>query len=791
MEFNNICAICFEYIAPKNIPIKFDCFHMICLKCFPYIAFNLLSNFNFSLNCRLLDSFEEKHTCPLCNKGKALQELSENQLYFLQNKGNFNTLEPQEMPICNLCYKKKGNFFCHICHKNNEKEGIMCVECAKTFHLYASKKNHLMTPIKEYLQNQKKNGCSCQKKKVDFYCVQCVCFSCQDCFEKSHKKHHFNSIGEITSKIERVPQNLLKNSMKSLLGSFKNEKNKLFKMIKTIIADEQKSFLNEIEPLIQKLIKFLELIKKQRRESFYFEMSKIKKKINLIDVSLTVFAQYANRNFSNSLTEELQILKDFSKNIDPMAGIEEETILNFNFKHDLTLKSEIRTRMQENIAIKNQLCFEEIQEITTKLGSLLKNFPLNTFKSDETIFNSSPLHIFQQDPLIIGKGCFNSWVMKSFLSCVFNIDNESYLAYAGCEEKKDSFSLIIYNISTRQRCHSIKLNPLNSYIQVVSTFPQNNNESTQKIKLLYVANCKGTVKCFDISSKSGKKFQELSAFQTDVKSDIVSVMIFEDKYKEIDDKSCIYAIVAFQNNIIMMYRLLANNAKNLEGSWEKFKKIKGLSKTCYTLNSFYDDFRSKTYLFFGFFEIPIQIYHLKENSWEKLTDNNSNNIILSMNFYFVKNPLGYYKRYLIYTQYESNEIIICDIDNKSIIKRIAIPNSHSVIDLLVWKCSPNTSANIHQSTRNGLETYLLVATRETYKGNKKGSLNIFTVEQDLSCVLKKSMSHEISPVNLIKAKVSLNNNKDSIFQNEKDTLIVIHGYGSNSSIALYEDKYGY
>ena len=116
----------------------------------------------------------------------------------------------------------------------------------------------------------------------------------------------------------------------------------------------------------------------------------------------------------------------------------------------------------------------------------------------------------------IEKGSFASWGLKSSFSCAFIINNETYLAWSGYDN--DSSPLMIYNLSTKNRVHSIILDNSSgnsSRIQVVSTFPKYSNEASSTLKWLYAANCKGTVKFFDISWRSENKFQEVSTFQTD------------------------------------------------------------------------------------------------------------------------------------------------------------------------------------------------------------------------------------------------------------------------------------
>lgn len=140
MEPNTYCQICYEEIIQETYIIKFDCLHIICLKCYPYIAFDLLSSSQYLLNQRLLESFEQQYTCPVCTKGKALRNSREINAEFLKEHVNLKKREAQKIPICNLCNEKEANKFCEICHDN--KEGFSCEDCGKANHSFANKKKN-------------------------------------------------------------------------------------------------------------------------------------------------------------------------------------------------------------------------------------------------------------------------------------------------------------------------------------------------------------------------------------------------------------------------------------------------------------------------------------------------------------------------------------------------------------------------------------------------------------------------------------------------------------------------
>lgn len=271
-------------------------------------------------------------------------------------------------------------------------------------------------------------------------------------------------------------------------------------------------------------------------------------------------------------------------------------------------------------------------------------------------------------------------------------------------------------------------------------------------------------------------------------------MVFKDQFYEIDGSSSfIYAIVTFENNAIMMYRYSDMNGR-MKGTWEKFREIEGLGKICATINYFYDEIGSKTYLFFGFWGIPMRIYNLRENSWNQKIifpiDEKKYSFVSSINFIFMKSLIGRMdKKYVVYTHYDSNLINIADIDSGKIVQQLFIPNTHSISDLLVWNCSDY--ANIQQNQKKTSAIYLVVASRETNSLYGKGSLNILSLEENMSFVLKKSLRNDISPVNLMKTKVGLEKNMVNTkkeFQEEKEVLVVISGYKSKSSIAIYKKK---
>lgn len=241
-------------------------------------------------------------------------------------------------------------------------------------------------------------------------------------------------------------------------------------------------------------------------------------------------------------------------------------------------------------------------------------------------------------------------------------------------------------------------------------------------------------------------------------SNLNAVVVFKDKFKEID-RNCpgIYAVLAYGYDGIRICKFFTND----KGSWwEMYRQIR-VKEECYTLKYFYDEMASKTYIFFGFSKGPIRIYNLKINYWEKnifpMADNKKG-YITSINFFFIN-----FKKYVIFTQESSNLIKIGDIDNGEIVQEIAIPNADSNFDLLVWNCLDHT--NVMQTKKKSSKIYIIVASmknlKDVYNNNKGsvGSVNILSLEQEMSFVLRKSLPNDVYPISLIKAKVIFKNNE--------------------------------
>lgn len=250
MEHNKICQICNELFEDTSMRIEFDCSHTICFKCYPYIALNLLSHSNFSLDCRLLDSFKKRYSCPCCKKGKALEKSSKIHESFLKMRPNF---DKTKNILCYLCKENNATKICNVCQVHYE--GILCDEFAIASHSFQKKREHKLFSIdiegiKNYCCFSKKNN------EFKFYCEDCSIFVCSNCCEKSHRRHSPNKNEEILCQIENIHKDLLEKTMKSLRESFKYSKNNFFAKFKNYNCRKRKAFSEENREIDSKTNKF-------------------------------------------------------------------------------------------------------------------------------------------------------------------------------------------------------------------------------------------------------------------------------------------------------------------------------------------------------------------------------------------------------------------------------------------------------------------------------------------------------------------------------------------------------
>lgn len=770
------CSLCHEMICNKSEELVFDCTHILCLKCFPYIAINILSNSQFILEWDILQSFNCEYFCPLCEKGKISMNSFENLSNFLQMQ-LINPCSPNRVPFCDLCHQNKATKYCQECEEK-ANEGVICDVCCKALHSVGIKQKHKLSPLGKYPIEQQQHRCLCnQKKRIKVFCENCKIFICNECRNHFHSGHDSKEFDQIKDKFNDIYLKCLDKWIKSFIKLFSSQKEIMLNRLKQVIVEKQQPFIKEIEKLISALVS----LKKNCFVLASKEALQFKKQINLINTSIKLFSEKITSTSTN-FNEKYQILKNFSFQKNPLLGINIESLQNLGLENYFDGIKEIEKKCFEKIANNNYDNVKLFKEISSNLDYFV-NLPEENFSNynQTEFFSSDPIELLKNYPYDIEKMSFNYNFAKSSCSTSFKINGESFIAWPNYETEVSSgktyYPVIIYNLSKNQRDASI--NYSTNRINFLSTFPTYINEAKSKNKWLYSADERGTVKFFDLKLNTQKKFPEVHSIVTSFDS-INSVVVFQDEFNEIiynlTEKKNIFAVISFvDRKELFMYKFINNDLKSF---WQKFREINNpVNKFCWTMNYFYDQAISKTYLFFGFSRSYVKLYKLKENSWNPAIQfPTQNGSVSSINFIFVNEKIqsefnsciSKIKKYIIFTEYYSNFICVGNIDSGEIVKQIQIPGFTTIFSLMVWNSIND-------------KNYLIAASYKYQNNIHNGSIDIISFD-DMLIKYTKLLPDNIFPVNFIKSKISFVLNNQI---NEKETLVVFHNNRERSSINQY------
>ena len=682
------CILCQEKLKIERI--EFTCKHSLCFECLPYILYNhlqimvLKNDMGFDIKART--------SCLVCPKGKSTMSWDQlimtvgrntetrSQKSLDEGAAQKNSSSERKISLYEKCknsVKKLSNFF-------EENETI---------------KNN------EELHNRSKSCfqnllCKCSSNKMlEYFCLDCKIAICSLCCKSLHQEHNHVFLSD----------NIFKNEKLNYQKASENLKN-----INLLFNDFQKSFLNTVHMIGQlerekfneicdELIFSINQLKKIKSQKFIEEYIQFKSHLSLIQNSIECLSQEIDKN------QEIHPNKLFQINNFCDYEIFVEKIKN------ICLKS---NENQEIIKVKNS-----IKEISAKLveenifkpifQERVKKFPMyeNTVMTDsqstqcsKTIetysrasdsVGSNPIELLKKNPTILEKGTFSPGYYKSNVTTSFIMGGENYLVWPGTYSspsinKKISFSLEnvnitpknhksealknycclhIYNLTLRKKETILKVN--SSKLNVISTF------SNDSKKWLYTADDFGVMRIYDIMN--GKNFKEIHKIETNSGKEILSAIIFEDKYKEINhnDKG-IYLLISFNDwkSPLLLYKL------DIGKEEEIIREIRNpLKKSCWTLNFYHNQNISKTCIFAGFTSSFIKIYDIETNSWLS-QQFETKAPVYSINFITGENE-DYGTNFVVYTQ-GNNLIIIANIDNGKIIKKINMPNSEVVFDLCTW-----------------------------------------------------------------------------------------------------------
>jgi len=363
--------------------------------------------------------------------------------------------------------------------------------------------------------------------------------------------------------------------------------------------------------------------------------------------------------------------------------------------------------------------------------------------------------MMSKEPLVIENGTFYSRWNKSNASAAFIQKDETYLVWPGPknqEEQENSLHCLhIYNLSQMKK--ELVIETGDSAITLVTTYPKNARFDSKKY--LICANDFGVLFIYDIQNQ-GNKFEELLKFNTNSKIGILSAVIFDDPYDDLEKKEKNeYVIVSFEDYLMQIHIYQIN--------WENKEKVglikviqNPLEKHCCLMDYYNDKNLKRSFLVFGF-QTSIRLYNLKEDHWGKdfkLKGHPTSLIIFDKKEIWKGDEI--IKKYLIFSQ-ANDSITLVDLDAGIIIYNFSNATIKYVNDLCFW--------------------------------NEEENLMVVSVQNENSIKLLRlsdwqiMFSKEVTPYNAINCLKVLVKNKTSRLFEEK---IVVCQKGKNHRILIFE-----
>ena len=680
---NKFCMICLEDLNNiDNILFSFTCHHNLCFKCIPYFILDIIKKVGIK---KEIFEIQTEYSCITCPFGKTTIPFD-----IIARFLNQNTRETPDKETPHIKKNNNVNYnICEACEINEAK--VSCLECNQdycdfclnTYHLNNRKfSKHRVVNMeqKHSILSDKINECKCPgKDQIDLFCLKCQSVCCRYCAKTVHYNHHIKPLTQVIP-----PQNKTKsyeqitNHFKILNDNFKKLQKNLLKTIESEIETNNKEF-NKYDSLHP-----------NKKYQIYkdFRDSKNLSEVISKDFSIKIVGNEKIKKIKNDLTDF------YNDQID-------KNLLNY-FEND---------------------------------GFLIIDKSETYNKINQFSFYSDPIELLAKNPFLLDKGTFDFGFCKSNVSTSFIIDDETFLVWTGSiDEKGKYYPLYIYNLSQRKKNQIIAKN--NSYINVLSTYPNNANYDSKK--WLYSGDNSGVFSIYEISKD--KSFRELNKIRIESGVGILSAVIFDDKFGELsNDKDEVFALIslALEDAPLVIYKINTN---------EIIKKIENPTKAfCRMINFFYDDNLLKTLIFCGFSRSQIKLYDLKLENWDKKSFETKEHVT-SMNFVFEDD-----EKFLIYTQ-GNNSIVVANIEQGKVLRGVGLKNTEYIYDLCIW----NTPDQI----------YLIIA---TYNQNSIKILNF----DNLNILCSKETAN-FRPINIL--KVLLRESENRKF---KEGLVSFHTFGDS------------
>ena len=280
----------------------------------------------------------------------------------------------------------------------------------------------------------------------------------------------------------------------------------------------------------------------------------------------------------------------------------------------------------------------------------------------------------------------------------------------------------------------------NTIITLLSHYPKEKFLNSSK-SFLYWADTSG-VFTFSRLTKNDK-FKDINKIQTESGNAIISAVVFEDIYSEINQtknmNNGVYAILSFYNanNSMLMYRIDGENPNEIVKEIDNPCKQK-----CFAMNFYYDENHRKCFIVGGF-SGSVFILDIATGQWlpkEIKTElaNISSLEILQKKTKVKKSQFEIKYYLMIGLQSKKNNLMFCDLSEMRIISMISIPNIESVYDI--------TILNNNEENRNKKELAVIAC----WNAN---SIKLVTNFENLEILDFSKDSGDLIPINVRKVLV--------------------------------------
>ena len=592
--------------------------------------------------------------------------------------------------------------------------------------------------------------CKCSLKHIlEFFCQDCKSAFCRGCSKNNHENHDLMLLSELYTRNKETKYEKALSHMRKIQETFNDFQRNLLVSSKFSIEIHDKEF-NEI---CDGIIHLMKKLKEKNIQKSTQEYQLLQTQLSLMQNSFVLFNDEIEKNKYNSISVHPNKLFH-------MNTFFSETFSEKNFKiNDFSLKiSDENAQMKEIKSILERFTKEQEENRFLDFFGIGGLFFVNM--SDKNIrrydnFLTDPIDLFKRkQAVLLEKGSFNFGFYKSNVTTSFIVNDETFFVWPGTKDfQSNTYPIHIYNLSLKKKEAILQGNP--TLIIVLSTYPKDANYDAKK--WLYTGDYAGILRVYDISKD--KEFNEIYRIETKDGEAILSAVIFDDKYNELDsNEKGVYVMISSNDS---KFSLRIYKFDTIGGGAHLYREIiNPMNKICYTINFYYDETISKSSFFFGFSESFIRSYDLKSNSWLK-SQYETKGGVTSINFILrnvnTDNLLEHHEkieRYLLYTQ-DNNLIVLIDIDTGNIMRKLALSNIKSVKDVCVW--NSNSESN-----------YLIIATYD------QNSIKILSFES-LQVLCTKETGNSI-PVNLLKVLIKEHKNnalKEAFITCEKDGIFLM------------------